>query len=148
MTSLLSAVFYNNIEMIKLLIALGADVNVAGENDVAPLFFASANNNIEAVRLFLSLGADVNKSNNKGQTPLLIACISNNIAIVKALLAAGADANVMDNNGNTPLSIATEKHYKELENLLRKHLQDALVKELTREVVPTSNNTTEIDTKK
>ncbi|MBS0240626.1 MAG: ankyrin repeat domain-containing protein [Proteobacteria bacterium] len=48
----------NRIDILRSLIAAGADINVRGVNDWTPLHMAAYRNDIEAVRVLLEAGAD------------------------------------------------------------------------------------------
>lgn len=97
----------NFIEMVKLLLENGADVNARGRYKETALTIASYNNNIELVKLLLDNGADVNAGNKYGYTALMWASTKWNKDIVKLLLDNGADVNARDNFGGTSLSRAS-----------------------------------------
>ena len=56
----------NKLEIIKLLIENGADVNTRDEDGKTPLHYV---NNVEIAKLLIENGAEVNAMSNKGQTP-------------------------------------------------------------------------------
>jgi hypothetical protein len=72
-TALLTAVKEKDAEKIDLLIAAGAEVNVANYEGVTPLMVAAAQNNPKIIELLLSHGADPHLKNNKGITALDLA---------------------------------------------------------------------------
>lgn len=51
-SALSTAVSNNNIQIVKILIEMGADINNANSNNESPLSIAIANNNIECIKLF------------------------------------------------------------------------------------------------
>ena len=67
-SSLYVASFNGHVEVIKLLLSYGADINdKRSDNGISSLFVASENGHVEVVKLLLSHGADVNdKSSDDG----------------------------------------------------------------------------------
>jgi ankyrin repeat protein len=63
------------IKIIKLLLANGADPNIAYKNGSYPLHFAAQNGYYEVVKLLLQYGAKVNEPGYKGITPILFAFV-------------------------------------------------------------------------
>ncbi len=69
-TALHAAMFQKNMEVIKLLIEYGSDVNVQGlKNGYTPLHDAVWANNLEAVKILLKHGAKVDVKGKDGLTP-------------------------------------------------------------------------------
>lgn len=101
-----------NIEIIKLLINKGADVNGKNYTDSSPLHYAVAlkNKGTEIIKLLIDKGADMNTKNCYGDTPLH-RTVFRSLENAKILIEHGADVNAKDNDGKTPLDIA--KDYKE-----------------------------------
>ena len=94
-----------NLEIIRLLIDKGADVNVKDDNENTPLHL-STNKNI--AELLISNGADVNAKDWSGETPLhrIISNEDLQLDIIKLLIEKGADVNAKDEDDSTPLHIA------------------------------------------
>lgn len=93
---------YNRLEIISILLAWGADLNIAGEDDT-PLSIAVKYNKPEMIKLLLSHDADVNIQDKYGRTPLYCAVAWGHQNCLKILLEAKADPNVQNKNGETPL---------------------------------------------
>ena len=74
-TALHRATLHNHIDVVKLLLLKGADVNKQdlGRDNDAPLHNAARNNNTEVAWLLVNNGADINIRNNHNQTPLDVA---------------------------------------------------------------------------
>ncbi|RDW85731.1 hypothetical protein BP5796_04056 [Coleophoma crateriformis] len=92
-----------HINIVKLLVEKGADINAADMNGRTLLYRASENGHIDVVKLLLEKGADVNATDKNGWTPLCTASQHRHIDVVKLLLEMGADVNAADENGRTPL---------------------------------------------
>ncbi len=120
------------IEIVKLLIAAGADVNTQpdcsssypkrSQKGAFPLQIAVIKGWTEMAELLLSAGARsiINEKDYIWHyTSLHHAAEQGNKALVKVLLDNGADTNIKDDLGKTPLKIAEEKDHKEIVDLLR-----------------------------
>lgn len=114
---------FNNLEMAKLLIDSGADLNLNSKNklNATPLQGAAANNWIELAKLYLSRGANVNCRSEEGGSPLHEAAGNGFFEFARLLIDNGADVNQRDDNGKTPLTIALEYKKSDIANLLREH---------------------------
>ena len=109
------AVDSNNMNLVKLLVEAGADVN-AGQ--IPPLCHAVYQNNTAIAEYLIDHGARVNYPEDMG--PLQIApYISNNIEMVKLLIARGADINA--GIVATALHRATWMEHKDIIELLIQH---------------------------
>ena len=109
-----------NVGTMKLLLALGVDVNgFEGEqaSGLTPLIAAASANKLEAVELLLARGADVNLRLRRGQTALMFASYHGDTEMAKLLLSKGADPNA-DWLGDTALSWARQKGHPQIVSLL------------------------------
>ena len=114
MTPLLYAARDGRTNEAELLLAAGADVELAEANGIRPLLMALLNNQLDVARLLLQRGADVNADDFWGRTPLFAAVEYRNLdmnnreidtpttngvdrepllAMIRELLAHGADVN-------------------------------------------------------
>lgn len=84
----------NQFDMVKILLAHGANPNDLAQKLDLPLIEAANNGNLEMVNLLIAHGADVNLFHNDS-TPLIAAIRVNNAPIVEALLNAGANPTLM-----------------------------------------------------
>ena len=121
-SSLYAAVRNRETEKISLLLAAGADVNWANEEEssTTPLVLAAQKGHPECVRLLLNTPEiDVNKANSDDRTPLSFAAEKGITECVRLLLAApGIDVNKANKDGSTPLAWAAEKGHTECVRLL------------------------------
>jgi len=108
-TALMRAAFSGDIELVKLLLAHGADPHIASSDRETTLMAACGTGfingyhrirppaeRLEAVKLLVSLGEDVNAADGYGITPLMVAANLGDIEIVKYLIAQGADLAAHD----------------------------------------------------
>ncbi|KAJ5157785.1 ankyrin repeat-containing domain protein [Penicillium canariense] len=108
------AVRSGNIELTKLLLTRGADINCLekGIGGTTPLQQAANKGNTQLLTLLLDAGADVNHPpcHDGGATALQYAAFHGYISIVRQLLDAGADVNAQGSmvHGRTALEGAAE----------------------------------------
>jgi ankyrin repeat protein len=95
-------------ELVRLLIASGADVNRASAGGTTALHMAAAHGATSVVRLLLKNGARVDAEDDHHSTALLDAAQGGHRDIVAALLAAGADPAHKDASGDTAAIIASK----------------------------------------
>ena len=106
----------DHMEIIKLLIAKGANVNAKDKDGRISLHMAS---NKEITGLLIAAGADVNAKNDNGRTPLHNAAgIKYFKEVVEVLIANGADVNAKKDDGYTPLHLSAHVDTKEIAELL------------------------------
>lgn len=78
----------NRHEIVKLLIAAGADVNLKGEGGQTALMCAV--NYVESVKALIAAGADVNAHDDEGNSVLMLAQVQGFLKVVDVLKQAGA----------------------------------------------------------
>ena len=106
-TPLQMAVMQNNIDITKILLDKGTDINSKG--GIPALLLAVRREDLSMVELLLDAGADPNTRNpNSNSTPILSAVASGNVNLIKLLLAAGADVSLTNNQGKSAIRIASE----------------------------------------
>ena len=94
----------HRLEVVRILLAAGAEVNPKGRFFVSPLMHALRD--LEMVKLLIAHGADVNQKNFRGGTALMIAAADSTTDVVKYLIEKGADVNARDTDGYTALVYA------------------------------------------
>jgi len=92
-TAIVEAAGYGTPELVKLLLAAGANVNLSDGDNTAltKALEHNENPNIEIIKILINAGADLNVNNGE---PLFWAIESNNIELVNILISAGADVNI------------------------------------------------------
>ena len=89
-TPLMSAAWYGRVDMMRLIIRGGADINARDDYGRTALMLAVSQNKAAAVKYLLSKGADKNLRESDGYTALDIGIKEKRYAIVQLLRAAGA----------------------------------------------------------
>jgi ankyrin repeat protein len=108
-TALMRAAFAGDIELVKLLLAHGANPHILSSDRETTLMAAcgtgfingyhrqrSPSERLEVVKLLIDLGEDVNAADSYGITPLMVAANLGEITIVKYLIDKGADLGAHD----------------------------------------------------
>ena len=78
------------VDMVRLLLELGADPNICTNNHTTPLHIASSEGLLEAARLLLSYGAKVDEKDGRGKTPFQLAASNGYEELTKLLTEHGA----------------------------------------------------------
>ncbi|WP_244904573.1 ankyrin repeat domain-containing protein [Cellvibrio mixtus] len=119
-TPLLLAAELGDTDIMRALVAAGADVNFRAQ-DGTSLVLAAVRSNASALSLALSLAPDVNITNNSGKTALHLLLgysfympmtIEQIAAMFEVLAAQGARISLADSSGQTPLDIAKREDFK------------------------------------
>lgn len=113
LTAIYFAVEKNNLDILKLLLEHGADINSADEAGDTPLMEAinefdrwSGEEQWDMLKLLLAGGADVNRKNHLKHTVLHEVSKASPPEILKLILEAGAEVNAADEKSITPLMLA------------------------------------------
>lgn len=100
-----------NINIVKLLIESGADVNGKTSDGRTPLLTATYNFrnrlNLQAIELLIKHGADPNVESSGGAIPLSNAATCGDVRVVETLIKAGAEVNAGNSIGATALHSAS-----------------------------------------
>lgn len=107
------------VEIVRSVLAAGADANAAGKHRHAtPLHYAAdgyvsgpaydPRRQVETLKVLLDAGADINAQDKNGASPLHRAVRTRAAAAVSCLLKAGADPTSRNKPGSTPFHLAVQ----------------------------------------
>ncbi len=105
-TPLHIASIYGHIEILRLLIERGANINALDKSKISSLSYACYHKRLDVVKLLLKNNANVNIVDNYGNTLLHDVCHGYKIneEIIELVISYGIDDFTVKNNiGNTPL---------------------------------------------
>ncbi len=105
-TLLHKAVDNANLELVRLLLAHGANINARNHLGKTPLSEAITFGHNAIANALIEAGADVNLADIYGLTPLHRALIDGNKVMVEMLLRSGADVHATDDKGYTMVQAA------------------------------------------
>jgi ankyrin repeat protein len=116
------ASYFGHYDIVKMLIAKGAEVNIYSKNEmkVAPIHSAVSADELEIARLLLENHADPNAIQMKGVTPLHSAAKNGNLEMIKLLIDHNADTNMKMSNGNNAVDIALQNNQMKAAVLIKK----------------------------
>jgi len=112
------------LNIVKLCVEAGIDVNTLNENKWLPLNQACEYGQMEVVNYLLDNGADINKIDKnstdagKGSTPIIKAIAEKRLDIIKLLIERGADLNKVDDFNHTPIIYAYATKDENIKRLL------------------------------
>lgn len=107
--------------LIKMLIAKNANVNILDKNGNTILHAEVFDNREESVHLLLEARANINSKNRSGASLLIAATwASSNVRIVESLLEHKADTEEVDNSGNSPFYYASKYRQNRIQQALEK----------------------------
>ncbi|MEL6131997.1 MAG: ankyrin repeat domain-containing protein, partial [Bacteroidota bacterium] len=106
---LVLAAYYDQAEMVALLLQLGADPEVKDGSGNTALMGASFKGFTASVETLITNGAQIDNQNAEGATALAFASMFDQEAVAKLLLEHGADPLLKDHKGNTPYDQARLK---------------------------------------
>ena len=105
LTPLMSAVEANDVDLVKRLLANGADVKAADTYGDTALMLATVSGNVKMVEILLPK-SDAKAANTDGTTALMLSTASGNVKMVEILLPK-SDAKAANTYGYTALMLAT-----------------------------------------
>jgi ankyrin repeat protein/mRNA-degrading endonuclease RelE of RelBE toxin-antitoxin system len=117
-TPLHIATSHDSLEMVKLLVEHGADMEARDHQGNTPFFFACVPKENSIMEYMLDQGANINMRTAQGGTALGMACYNGDLKKVTLLLNKGVDINLANNQGKTALHAACKNKTPQIVNLL------------------------------
>lgn len=99
-----------DIDVIKLLLEYGANLNYKFDDGDTPLSLAIIYERQEVAELLIEKGADINSRDISGDTIFIKACLCKNFKLAKLLLEKGVNINEANNKGETALTVAIKNN--------------------------------------
>ncbi|GBO32683.1 Tankyrase-1, partial [Araneus ventricosus] len=116
---LFQAVERKNLDEIRRLLVMGADVEVKGDHNLTPLSIAVRKNGGEVIDLLLDMGANINAKGAYNWTSAKWAVFDNRENLVIQLVNRGTDIGYKDNMGHTLLDTARRFGRRRIADFLR-----------------------------
>ncbi|XP_043466889.1 ankyrin-1-like [Leptopilina heterotoma] len=111
-----------HLQIVDLLIKIGARINVEDVKGRTPFYIALLQNKVEVAEFLLENGARIDIPREGGRTTLHVAIKTQNIQIVERLLKPGAMVNVLDDvSSMKPIDLAASLNNIQLVELLLKY---------------------------
>ena len=98
-----------SIEMAKYLAENGIDINFKGRDGLTPLHDLIISGRLEIAKYIIGQGAKINAQDNFGFTPLLFAVTSDPVSFINYLINNGADIDNRTNDRTTALHLAISR---------------------------------------
>src|SRR6185369_120512 len=112
--------YKGRITSMKLLLAIGSDVNVYPPGRDPAIVTAAGNGQTKAVAFLLERGADINARTKFGWTGLMSAANEGHLGTVELLLSKGADVNTVGDGGSA-LHMAVQEGHTNIVNNLKQY---------------------------
>lgn len=116
-SGLMIGAWEGNIDMMRLFISRGADINRMNGNGETAIILAAWRGHLEAVKWLVERGARINASPRQW-TPLHYAVFAGHRQVADYLMEQGADINALSTNGSSVLMMAIYEGREEMARLL------------------------------
>ena len=119
--ALSEAVTFGYPDVVRTLIAAGADAGIAESSGINLLHWAVIANRSAVIPVLIQAHVPLNETDANGYTPLMYAATIDfgDTNVMKELLKAGADRSIRNPEGRTPLAQARHFRHAQLEAVLR-----------------------------
>lgn len=118
-TALLDAAYHGSVDIVRALLAHGADINFTSQNGYDVLLSATEGGQTSVIKVLLEHGIDVSTSRpRKAGTPLSMAIRHSHYEVVELLLNNGASYNAVLEDEWLPLTLASSEGQVNIAKLL------------------------------
>ena len=118
-SGLMIGAWENNLDLMRLFLSRGADINQVNSNGETPIVLAALRGHLNAVKWLVDRGARINAPNRQWSA-LHYAVFSGHVEVADYLIDQGADIQARTTNGSTVLMMAI---YEGREDLARKLIE-------------------------
>ncbi len=129
-TPLMLAAINNQMELAKVLIERGANINKPGWT---PLHYAATRGHREMMRLLLDNDAYIDSESANGTTPLMMAAYSAPPLAVKLLLEEGADPTLVNHGNASALDLALQGDHQQSAFYIRAFIESWFIQNPIKE---------------
>ncbi|XP_077162715.1 histone-lysine N-methyltransferase EHMT1 isoform X6 [Paroedura picta] len=106
-TPMIWATEYKHVELVKLLLAKGSDINIRDNEENICLHWAAFSGCVDIAEILLAAKCDLHAVNIHGDSPLHIAARENRYECVVLFLSRGSDVALKNKEGETPLQCSS-----------------------------------------
>jgi ankyrin repeat protein len=103
-----AAVIGGHADIVRLLVAAGADVDARSLGGTRPIHLAAVAGDLTVVKALVAAAANLNAVNDRGLTPLHYAAMHDHSQVAICLAEEGGDLTVPDADGHVPAALATD----------------------------------------
>ena len=118
-TALIFAVERGELQMVKILLDIGASPDHKNQYGQSVISIAAKNSRLAIMIEILNYKPNLNSKDNLGNTGLHLAVKKNHLQIVRLILDAGGNPNITNNAGNTVLDLAAFNKNNDMIALLK-----------------------------
>lgn len=111
-----TAALNGNLEVVRMLLMQGAEINHTDTSGATPLYAAAANGHVDVVELLLAEVAGPDIARQDGNTPLHVAAANCSTEIVRCLLGFGASWEIRNKDNRRPLELSCVMHEEDVED--------------------------------
>ncbi len=117
-TALIRTADFGSVEVLKLLLQSGADINAVDYSGMNALIRSITRKQNSISDLLIQSGANLNTFDSMERTPLIVAAHYDNLEIAEKLIKGGTDTTIKDVNQNTAFLVASENNSANVLKLL------------------------------
>lgn len=108
----------NQVGIVRVLLAAGADTEASNADGLTSLHCAAELGHLDPARLLVEAGCNLNRANLKGRSPLMTAALHGHLEIVELLVEAKCDLHWRDNERKNALMVATQANENDIVRFL------------------------------